>query len=114
MEARAGSVGGILHQVWSQIAQWSLRRLENADFNTEVSVDKGTGEVITDALDEQGNYRNFLNLDGVVVSPKGERFSVHLEQTGPGHYEAHFPTKEVGTYMLHLLDKKDGKDRGRR
>ncbi len=99
-------------QFWSQIAQWSLRRLDNADFNTEVSVDKGQGEIITDALDEQGNYRNFLNLDGVVVSPKGERFSVHLEQTGPGHYEAHFPTKEVGTYMLNLLDKKDGKVRG--
>ncbi|HZQ46447.1 MAG TPA: glutamine amidotransferase, partial [Verrucomicrobiae bacterium] len=99
-------------QFWSQIAQWSLRRLDNADFNTEVSVDKGQGEIITDALDAQGNYQNFLNLDGVVVSPKGERFNVHLEQTGPGHYEAHFPTKEVGTYMLNLLDKKDGKVRG--
>lgn len=103
---------GKYQQFWSQIAQWSLRRLENSDFNTEVSVDKGQGEIITDALDEQGNYRNFLNLDGVVVSPKGEKFNVHLEQTGPGHYEAHFPTKEVGTYMLNLLDKKDGKVRG--
>ncbi len=103
---------GKYQEFWSQIGQWSLRRLENSDFNTEVSVDKGQGEITTDALDEQGNYRNFLNLDGVVVSPKGERFNVHLEQTGPGHYEAHFPTKEVGTYMLNLLDKKDGKVRG--
>jgi uncharacterized membrane protein len=99
-------------EFWSQIGQWALRRLENADFNTEVSVDKGQGEIMTDALDEQGNYRNFLDLDGVVVSPKGEKFNVHLEQTGPGHYEAKFPTKEVGTYMLNLLDKKDGKVRG--
>lgn len=95
-------------QFWSQIAQWSLRRLENADFTTEVSVDKGEGLINVEALDDQGNYRNFLNLQTVVVSPKGDRQTVRLEQTGPGHYEAHFPTKEVGAYLLNLMDIKDG------
>ena len=99
-------------QFWSQIAQWSLRRLENSDFLTDVSVDQGQGQISTDALDAQGNYRNFLDLEGIVVSPKGQQMKVQLEQTGPGHYEARFPTKEVGTYMLSLLDKKDGKVRG--
>ncbi|HEX3800125.1 MAG TPA: glutamine amidotransferase [Verrucomicrobiae bacterium] len=99
-------------QFWSQIAQWSLRRLENSDFSTDLSVDGGQGTISTDALDEQGNYRNFLELEGVVVSPKGTATTVQLEQTGPGHYEAHFPTKEVGTYMLSLRDKKDGQIRG--
>ena len=49
-------------QFWSQIAQWSLRRLENADFTSEVVVDKGEGVISVEALDEKGNYRNFLNL----------------------------------------------------
>ncbi len=49
-------------QFWSQTAQWSLRRLENADFTTEVSVDKGEGQISVEALDEKGDYRNFLNL----------------------------------------------------
>ncbi len=96
-------------QFWSQTAQWSLRRLENADFTTEVSVDKGEGQISVEALDEKGDYRNFLNLQTVVVSPKGERQTVRLEQTGPGRYEAHFPTKEVGAYLLNLLEAKDGK-----
>lgn len=99
-------------QFWSQIAQWSLRRLENADFTTEVSVDKGEGLINVEALDDQGNYRNFLNLQTVVVSPKGEKQTVRLEQTGPGHYEAHFPTKEVGAYLLNLMDMKEGQVRG--
>lgn len=103
---------GKYQQFWSQIAQWSLRRLENADFTTDVSVDKGEGQISTDALDDQGNYRNFLDLEGIVVSPKGQQMKVHLEQTGPGHYEAKFPTKEVGTYMLSLLDKTNGVVRG--
>ena len=99
-------------QFWSQIAQWSLRRVENADFTTEVSVDKGEGQISVEALDDQGNYRNFLNLQAIVVSPKGERQTVQLEQTGPGHYEAKFPTKEVGAYLLNLMDMKDGQVRG--
>jgi uncharacterized membrane protein len=99
-------------QFWSQIGQWSLRRLENADFTSEVTVDKGEGLINVEALDDQGNYRNFLNLQTIVVSPKGEKQTVHLEQTGPGHYEARFPTKDVGLYMLHLLDMKDGAVRG--
>jgi hypothetical protein len=65
-----------------------------------------------EALDEQGNYRNFLNLQTTVVSPKGEKQTVRLEQTGPGHYEARFPTKEVGAYLLNLMDMKEGQVRG--
>jgi Ca-activated chloride channel family protein len=94
-------------QFWTQIAQWSLRRLENSDFTTDVSVDKGEGQISVEALDEQGNYRNFLDLKAAVLSPKGEKMMVNLEQTGPGHYEAHFPTREVGSYMLNLMDQKN-------
>lgn len=95
-------------QFWSQAVQWSLRRVENADLATEVTIQNGEGLVSVDAADAEGNYRNFLNLQAVVVSPKGERQTVRLDQKGPGQYEAHFPTKEVGSYMLHLLEVKDG------
>lgn len=91
-------------QFWSQVGQWALRRLDTADFNTEVSVEKGEGVLSVEALDAQGNYRNFLNLSAVVVSPKGERQTVRLEQTGPGRYEARFPTREVGAYLLNLVE----------
>src|SRR5207245_831803 len=52
------------------------------------------------------------NLQAIVVSPKGERQTVHVEQTAPGHYETHFPTKEVGAYLVNLMDVKDGQVRG--
>ncbi len=93
-------------QFWSQIAQWSLRRLENLDYTTDVSVEGTQGQISVEALDDNGNYQNFLNLDARVVNPKGEETTVHVEQTGPGHYEAKFPTKEVGTYMVNLLKMK--------
>jgi hypothetical protein len=99
-------------QFWSQIAKWSLRRVDNTDFATDVSVDKGEGQLSVEALDEKGNFKNFLNLQATVVTPKGERQTIHLDQTGPGHYEAKFATKEVGAYLLNLMDMKDGKIHG--
>ena len=100
---------GQYRQFWTQTAQWALRRIENADFTTEVSVDKGEGRITVEAVDDKGEYKNFLNLQTVVVSPKGERVNVRLEQTGPGHYEAKFPTREVGSYHLNLMELRDGK-----
>ena len=96
-------------QFWTQTGQWALRRVENAEFSTEVSIDKGEGHVSLEALDEKGDYRNFLNLQTVVVSPTGERQTVRLEQTGPGRYEGRFPTKQVGSYLMNVMELKDGK-----
>ena len=99
-------------QFWSQIAQWSLRRLSNADFTSEVVIEKGEGRITVEAVDKQGNYRNFLNLQTTIVSPKGDRQSVRLEQAGPGRYEGRFPTREVGTYTLALMDFTGGQLQG--
>ena len=99
-------------QFWAQMANWSLRRLENADLTTEIAIDQGRGSLSVEALDQDGNFRNFLTLRAAVVSPTGERRDVYLEQTGPGRYEAKFDTKEVGSYLLNLMDMDAGKVRG--
>jgi uncharacterized membrane protein/Mg-chelatase subunit ChlD len=96
-------------QFWLQAAQWSLRRVDASDFTTEVAVDKGEGHISVEAVDSRGNYRNFLNLQSLVVSPKGGKQTIPLEQTGPGHYEAVFPTKEVGAYLMNLTDRASGR-----
>jgi hypothetical protein len=96
-------------QFWSQTAQWALRRIEDAEFATEINIDKGEGHISLEALDTKGDYRNFLNLQAAVVSPNGDKQTVRLEQTGPGRYEARFPTKHVGAYFLSIMEIKDGK-----
>jgi uncharacterized membrane protein len=96
-------------QFWTQTAQWALRRIENAEFTTDVSIDRGEGHISLEALDDKGDYRNFLNLQTTVVSPTGEKQTVRLEQTGPGRYEARFPTKQVGSYLMNVMEVKDGK-----
>ncbi|MCX8109577.1 MAG: glutamine amidotransferase, partial [Verrucomicrobiae bacterium] len=98
-------------QFWTQVAQWALRRLENADFSTEISVEDGRAILTVEALDQAGNYRNFLDLRAVVVSPRGDRQSVRLEQTGPGRYETRFDTRESGTYLVQVLEFESGRVR---
>jgi hypothetical protein len=93
---------------WLQVAQWSLRRLENAEFTTDVAVDEGNGVISVDALDSEGQYRNFLQMAATVVSPKGDRETVILQQAGPGRYEARFPTREPGTYAVNVMEVENG------
>ena len=100
---------GRYQQFWGQVAQWSLRRVGSADLQAEVAVENGEGALNVEAVDAEGNYRNFLALDAVVVSPKGERQTVRLQQTGAGRYEAKFPMREVGSYLVNLMEFQDGK-----
>lgn len=99
-------------QFWSQVANWALRRVDTTDFNTEVSVENGQGVLSVEALDAEGNYRNFLTLQAAVVGPKGQRTTVALEQLGPGRYEATFPTRDVGAYLLNILELREGQPVG--
>ncbi len=94
---------GNYRQFWSQVAQWALRRVENSDFTSEVSIDKGRGVIAVEAVDESGNFRNFLELNARVVDPNGQGQALQLEQTAPGRYEARFDAEAVGAYTINLM-----------
>lgn len=96
---------------WRQVVHWSLRRLEDSDFTVELTTDRGEGRVVVDALDANGTFRNFLNLQGRIVAPDGATNLVALRQTGPGRYEAAFPMRASGAYLLNLLQLEDGQVR---
>jgi uncharacterized membrane protein len=96
---------------WSQIANWSLRRVETGDLSADVAIEQGSGIISVEAMDADGNYRNFLDLQAVVVGPKGERQLVPLKQTAPGRYDAAFETRETGAYLVHLREMENGEMR---
>ncbi|MEC8972409.1 MAG: glutamine amidotransferase, partial [Verrucomicrobiota bacterium] len=93
---------------WSQLTNWSLRRVETGDLDAQVANEHGSGLISVEAMDAGGNYRNFLDLQAVVVGPKGERELVPLKQTAAGHYEAAFETRETGAYLVHLRELENG------
>jgi Mg-chelatase subunit ChlD len=99
-------------QFWSQTVRWSLRRVAGADLQVEITHDNGQGLISVEAIDAQGNYRNFLALEAVVISPKGQRQTVRLQQTGAGRYEGRFPMREIGAHFVNVLEFAAGRLRG--
>ena len=93
---------------WAQITNWSLRRIETGDLSADVAIEQGSGIISVEAMDADGNYRNFLDLQAVVVGPRGERQFFPLKQSAAGRYEAEFETRETGAYLVHLREMENG------
>jgi uncharacterized membrane protein len=96
-------------QFWRQIIQWSLRRIENNDLSAVITTEHGEGRISVEALDAENNFRNFLDLQALVLDPSREKQRLALKQTGPGHYEAVFPMRVPGAYLVNILRFKNGK-----
>lgn len=85
---------------WAQLVRWSLRPAFNQNYQLEMTVDGTKGKVIVDAVDNAGEFRNFLEIEGQIISPSNRAQEVKLRQIAPGRYEAEFEVSEPGTYML--------------
>lgn len=93
---------------WTQTVRWALRGAAATHLQTQIEIEAGEGKVTVDALDEDGNFLNFLNLEAFVVSPSMERHTLSLTQSAPGRYEATFPARQVGAYMVNVVDNTAG------
>jgi uncharacterized membrane protein/Mg-chelatase subunit ChlD len=96
-------------QFWAQVVAWALRRIDSTEWIAEVGIVEGEGLLSVDALSATGDYLDFLDLQAVIVDPLGNRQLVRLDQTGPGHYEVRFPTREPGSYMVNLAEIREGR-----
>ncbi len=100
---------GSFSKFWSQTIRWSLRETNNPNYQVNTEVSGGTGRVTIDAVDDDGNFRNFLDFDAKVIGPDFEPQDLSIRQVAPGRYEATFPASEEGTYMLSMTTG-DGED----
>ena len=90
---------------WTQAVRWALRTAAATHLQSQVDIARGEGTLTIDALDEEGDFLNFLQLRATVLSPSLERFERVPRQTAPGRYEASFPAREVGAYMVSVVDE---------
>ncbi|HEX8834377.1 MAG TPA: VWA domain-containing protein, partial [Abditibacteriaceae bacterium] len=87
---------------WAQTVRWSMRQSSASDLQTAVDIDRGIGRITIEAVDEKGNFLNFLNPKARLVPPNMKGQDITLEQTGPGRYEATFDARELGTYLVNI------------
>jgi hypothetical protein len=56
------------------------------------------------ALDQQDNNLNYLNLVGSVILPNGQSQEISFQQAAPGRYTTKVPAEEPGNYFLAVSD----------
>jgi len=99
---------------WAQAVRWTMRQTTPTNFQTTVDIARGKGRIVVDAVDEKGNFINFLNAKARIIPPfktmerSARSWDVPLEQTAPGRYEATFDAREVGTYTINVHSQGGG------
>jgi len=96
---------------WAQTVRWAMRTSTSADLQTNVDIDKGRGKVSIEAVDEKGNFVNFLNPKARLIKPDFKAQDITLEQVGPGKYEANFDARQLGTYLVNIRTQKGDQTR---
>ena len=96
---------------WAQAVRWAMRTTTSADLQTNVTIDKGKGKVSIEAVDEKGNFVNFLNPKARLIKPDYKASDITLEQVGPGRYEAQFDARQLGTYLVNIRTQKGDQTR---
>lgn len=91
---------GQYSKFWSQAVRSILRSPFNRNYQVRMDIDGTKGHVTVDAVDDAGQFRNFLQIAGTVITPSLKSVPLAMRQTSPGRYEADFEATEPGTYMM--------------
>lgn len=94
-------------QFWAQLFRWCQRQTLASPYTMTLqkSRDGNSCDVIIDALDAEGNFINFLSMEGTLVVPTLESAQLPFRQTSPGRYQASFPIRAGGSYVVNVKYK---------
>ena len=94
--------------LYGQLVRDIVRSPERSDARVHVSLSGGTGVVRVEAVDDEGRYRNYLDLAATVAAPGGDPLQVTLAQTGAGRYEGSFDANAPGPYLVTVREGETG------
>ncbi len=98
---------------WTQIIRGTMRHRKAGEIQITTRIKGDKGQILVDAIDDDGQYVNFLELSGTVELPDSTDVSVRLQQAAPGRYQGEFPAEQVGTYHVtaRYLDQADNSEK---
>lgn len=99
-------------KLFGQMVRWTLRTAQRREVTATVQERDGQGEILLEAIDEQGEFINFLEATAGVVSPDKRQRALPLEQVGPGRYRATFPAADQGAYLVGVSERRERRPAG--
>lgn len=97
---------------WEQTVRWVGRSTQAADCEVVCDLDGRTVTVTAEAVDKAGEFVQFANIAGQVISPEMGTRELPLTQVGPGQYRGTFQTDKTGSYLVNLRYKRAGAEGG--
>jgi len=92
-------------QFWAQATRSIARRATSNVYQVTTTQTGSGGTVKLMAQDAQGNPVNEPPQQVRLATPSGKFQDLELTQTGPGTFEAKFPTSELGSYIVTVSEK---------
>jgi uncharacterized membrane protein len=96
-------------KLFGQMVRWSLRTTQRREVVATVIQQGERGEIQLEAVDEKGDFINFVEANTGVVRPDKARQVLPLTQVGPGRYRGSFEAAEQGAYLVGVSERKDQK-----
>ena len=94
---------------WWQVVRWALRPVDDRDLSLSLRKDGDRIKVVVDALDKEARSVNFLQFQGMAVSPELDeagarrKLPITMVQTAPGRYEGTLDNAATkGSYFISL------------
>lgn len=91
-------------QFFTQVVRWAMRPTKSdAKFTVATKVGEGKVEVVVNALDQQDEFLNFLDMQAVAVGPDLKVIPVIMRQAAPGRYVGSFEADNAGSYLVNVI-----------
>lgn len=91
-------------KLFAQMIRHSMRPItESANFNIGTDVKDGKARIVIDALDDNEEFLNFLNVNARGISPDLKGFDLNFSQVGPGRYSAEVDVDKSGNYLFSVF-----------
>lgn len=91
-------------KLYVQLSQWLLRAAgKSGSFSVATSADQGEVQVVVNALDDEFDYRNLLEMTATVLDPELRPVELEIRQTAPGRYAGSFPVDRSGNYFVQII-----------
>ncbi len=89
---------------WHRILNWAAQTIPlSAELTPNFELLGNTARLWVDVVDQQGRFKNGLNLQARVIGPDLSVKQLKLTQVKPGLYQAHTPIQGKGNYMVKVI-----------
>lgn len=90
--------------MWNNIINWTVESYEDNELQIDTYTEGGTAYINV----KQNNNKEELNTKAIITTPSLNSMEIELYAAAPGQYAGNFNIKEIGPYLIKIMQSDDG------